>query len=395
MRLSVFLNLRFYEYNGQYKADEQYFKFWIRLAEKFSHMTLCVPTQVNSKKGLHMVDFDSQRISICPLPMYRSSLELYLKFPYLALLATKKCYSAIREADILIAVIPNILGLWLSTFARMNGLPPVFYVRGNLVNTVKYEYQNSRIAFLTIMVAKFVDKLARYQMRKHLCFVVGGELHHRYLSYGIKTIPIITSIIQENELIQFVPKQKLGDKVTLLVVGRLSAERGIETLLKALYLLKNTSNRFICKIVGDGPQRRYLEQKARNLSLDNVVFTGYIPYGPEMIRQYREADLFVLPSHTEGFPKVILEAMANAVPIVSTTVGGIPYVLKSGHDAILVPPQDPNALAKGINQLASDIDLYNKIGLNASQSIQGLTFERQSEVFVQNLNHYSELLRRE
>jgi glycosyltransferase involved in cell wall biosynthesis len=107
-----------------------------------------------------------------------------------------------------------------------------------------------------------------------------------------------------------------------------------------------------------------------------------------MIENYRNADIFVLPSHTEGFPKVILEAMANGCPVVSTRVGGIPYTLRSEYDSILISPHDPVALAVAVERLVKDQDLYNRIGLNAYHTIQELTYERQSEIFFRNVNDY-------
>lgn len=389
MKVAVFLNLRFYEYNDEYRADEQYFKFWIRLAEKFTHMTLCVPVEVKSQKGLHAVSFDETKVSICPLPMYKSSSDLYLKFPYFALISARRCVAAIREADLFVAVVPNLLGLFLSAFARRNGTPCMFYIRGNLENTVKYEYRQSRKAYIPVMIAGILDIMARRQMKKYPAFVVGKELYYKYLSHGIQTIPIITSLIQEKNLIQFVPKKNWGKEVRLLTVGRLSAERGIETLLKSVVILnRECPIKLTCKIIGDGPDLQYLQHKAKKISLQNVLFAGYIPYGPEMVRQYREADIFVLPSHTEGFPKVLLEAMAHGVPVVSTSVGGIPYALKSGYDAILVRPKKPEAIVEGISKLVNDIDLYNKIGINATQTVKKLSFEKQSNVFVYNACHY-------
>jgi len=389
VKMTVFLNARFYEQDGVYRADEQYFKFWIRLAERFSQVTLCVPTEMNMNAGQYTVAFDQEKVVICPLPMYKSSLDLYLRFPYLAWRSAGCCINAIKSSQVFVAVIPNALGLWLSMQARRKGVPCVFYVRGNLKDTVKYEYRNHPLGFLPSALSIFLEKTARNEMRKKLSFVVGTELHNKYLSHGIKTIPIITSLVSRDDLIEFMPKKTFEKKISLLTVGRLSPERGIETLLEALAILNATCPvEVVCKIIGDGPHRTYLEKKTRKLSLNNVQFVGYIPYGPELIRLYREADLFVLSSHTEGFPKVILEAMANALPIVSTNVGGIPYVLKSEHDSILIPPRKSEVLASSIKKLVEDIDLYNKIGSNANNTIQNLTFDKQAEIFVRNLHDY-------
>jgi glycosyltransferase involved in cell wall biosynthesis len=389
VRVAVFLNIRFYRHAGSYSADEQYFKFWLRLADRFDHFTLCVPVEEDSKKGRHPVEFDQSRVSICPLPMYTSSLNLYLNFPYIALISARRCADAIRKADLFIGVIPNLLGLWLGRFSQMNGTPPMFYVRGNLEKTVRYEYTGNANSTLPILLARFLDRLARRAMKRFPTFVVGKELYYKYLAHGIHTIPIITTLINDCDLVPFVPKKNLQGEVRLLTVGRLSPERGIDTLLDAMRSLNHkTGVRFTCTIIGDGPSMMDLKEKAYRLDLKNVVFKGYIPYGSEMIENYRNADIFVLPSHTEGFPKVILEAMANGCPVVSTRVGGIPYTLRSEYDSILISPHDPVALAVAVERLVKDQDLYNRIGLNAYHTIQELTYERQSEIFFRNVNDY-------
>jgi glycosyltransferase involved in cell wall biosynthesis len=77
-----------------------------------------------------------------------------------------------------------------------------------------------------------------------------------------------------------------------------------------------------------------------------------VPFGDALSHLYREADIFVLPSFHEGLPYVILEAMAQSLPIISTTVGGLPYTIANGMEGILLPPGRPNLLADAIEQLS-------------------------------------------
>jgi glycosyltransferase involved in cell wall biosynthesis len=386
MRISVFLNLRFYEHHGRFRADEHYFRFWAKLAEHYEHVTLCVPTAVDVEGGTHPVELDTTRVSICPLPMYRSSLELYTKFPVYAWKASKCCGRPLQNCDVFVAVIPNLLGMWLGAVASRMGVECVYYLRGNLAKTVENEYRSQALRSIPLALSHVLEIGARHQMRKHLSFVVGGELHRFYSALGIDTIPIITSLISQKEIKQYVPRSSLSPVVRLLAVGRLSEERGVATLLEALAIL-NGESRFnlLCRIVGEGPQRSHLQAKARDLGLDNVTFTGAVLYGNELMSHYRWADIFVLPSYTEGFPKVVLEAMANAVPVIATAVGGIPDILRSGHDCILIQPRSARALADGISELVNNVGLLNCVGLNAYNTVQSLTYEKQSAIFIDAL----------
>ena len=126
-------------------------------------------------------------------------------------------------------------------------------------------------------------------------------------------------------------------------VGRLSAEKGCDVLLEALGGVQDLP--FRASVIGDGPERRALEDRARALGLDERVrWRGVIA---DASRLFRAFDVLVLSSRTEGTPIVLLEAMAAGVPIVATRVGGVPEML-GPEEAWLVAPDDPDALGAAI-----------------------------------------------
>jgi len=84
----------------------------------------------------------------------------------------------------------------------------------------------------------------------------------------------------------------------------------------------------------------------------------------------RGADLFVLPSRREGLPMAILEAMASGVPIVATRVGGVPEIIEDGEDGVLVPPEDPGALAAALGGLLDHPDRRAAMGIAARRKAE-------------------------
>jgi glycosyltransferase involved in cell wall biosynthesis len=133
----------------------------------------------------------------------------------------------------------------------------------------------------------------------------------------------------------------------LLFIGNFYPVKGADVLLHACQRLRQHGAAFELDLVGQGPQGEALRRLVRRLGLDSVVgFRGAMPQ-EELADWYRAADLFVLPSHSEGVPNVLLEAMACHTPYVATQVGGIPeiHVPEAGR---LVPPNDPAALADAI-----------------------------------------------
>lgn len=133
-------------------------------------------------------------------------------------------------------------------------------------------------------------------------------------------------------------------------VGRLSPEKGLDTLLDALAALRESGGPAHATLVvlGDGQERSRLEAHAEaHGTRDAVRWLGVVPDAP---RLYPGFDVFVLSSRTEGTPIALFEAMDAGVPIVATTVGGVPDVVTPA-EARLVPPEDPAALAEGIRDV--------------------------------------------
>ncbi|MFN3477058.1 MAG: glycosyltransferase, partial [Candidatus Methylomirabilales bacterium] len=112
-------------------------------------------------------------------------------------------------------------------------------------------------------------------------------------------------------------------------------------------------------IVGEGPLRPSLEQLSQELGLARCRFTGFREDIPNLLWLM---DVFALPSILEGLPQVLLEALAAARPVVATRIDGITEVVQHGTTGLLVPPQDPTALADAIILLLKDQGLARRLG---------------------------------
>ena len=136
-----------------------------------------------------------------------------------------------------------------------------------------------------------------------------------------------------------------GDGFRIGWVGRLSAEKGPDLMLRALSALGEPA--VMLSVLGDGPDITSLRTLAARLGVASQVrFHGPVPGASRLLRAF---DAVVLSSRTEGTPMVMLEAMAAAVPVVATAVGGVPDL--AGGTASLVPPEDPDALAAALRAL--------------------------------------------
>ncbi len=146
---------------------------------------------------------------------------------------------------------------------------------------------------------------------------------------------------------------------TILAIGRLSKEKAHADLIEALSLLKADSQlpRLRLLLVGDGHERQSLEDLAASKDVP-ITFAGHVT---DVCPLYRQADVFVLPSLSEGSPNVLIEAMAAGKAIVATSVGGVPETVTNDVEALLVPPGKPVALAAAIARLLRDPELAQRL----------------------------------
>jgi glycosyltransferase involved in cell wall biosynthesis len=163
-------------------------------------------------------------------------------------------------------------------------------------------------------------------------------------------------------------KNELGladDEQIVLAVGRLSREKGHSDLVNALRFLSESDPelKFKLLIVGAGPEREHLERTVGTARLSTqVLFIGHVE---DVAPYYAIADVLALPSHSEGSPNVLLEAMVAGVPVVATEVGGVPEIALAEETALLVPPYDPRLFASALRRLLLDPELGHSLRANA------------------------------
>jgi glycogen(starch) synthase len=164
---------------------------------------------------------------------------------------------------------------------------------------------------------------------------------------------------------------------TVLFVGRLYPEqKGLDPLIRAFARLPVELGLRLRLVGEDWGGRALVARLARSLGVeDRVTMTGPVSR-QELLREYSNADLFVLPSLFEPYGIVLTEAMAAGLPIVASRVGGIPEVVGEGEDALLCPPADPVALADAIEQLARDGALRSRFAEAGLQRVQQFSWDR-------------------
>lgn len=185
-----------------------------------------------------------------------------------------------------------------------------------------------------------------------------------YLPYGVESERIRERAMAagRNEILQ--------ERPYILTVAKLYERKGLDILLKAVSRAKARLDGHRFLIVGDGPEESKLKRLATDLGLDqHVMLLGEVP-SPEIPVLFQHCEFFVLPSRSEPFGIVLLEAMTLGKAIVATRVGGIPEFIKDGDTGLLVEAGDSQALSEGILRLLWDHELRARLGKNGLQTVE-------------------------
>jgi len=199
----------------------------------------------------------------------------------------------------------------------------------------------------------------------HLFWPVSKPLANKYGTRQERIVIANESRVKESEFYLRPVLNKPLNKIKILFVGRLEEVKGIEVLVEAVNILQNQYNKEVeLTIIGGGSLEQKLKEQSKLYGL-NVQFLGIIPYGPDLFKYYRDSDIFVLPSYSEGTPLVIIESMANSLPVIASNVGGIPNLLSNNENGFLFDPGNAVELVDAIIKLSSDVNVYNKVFKNA------------------------------
>lgn len=202
---------------------------------------------------------------------------------------------------------------------------------------------------------------------------------------ALATVSVVKNSVDLDKF-EHIQDRSLETPVRLLFLGRLGERKGVYELLDALGSLPKNS--FRCILAGDGDIKEVKEIVSQRGWKNSVDVPGWVDAQNKM-HLLEQSDIYLLPSHHEGLPISILEALAAGLPVISTPVGGIPEAIADGHNGYLVAPGDSQALAKAIKKLASDAQLWRQMSIQAKMTAKNQFGMPQVEAALSKI--YSEL----
>ncbi|MHB8829696.1 MAG: glycosyltransferase family 4 protein [Syntrophales bacterium] len=253
----------------------------------------------------------------------------------------------------------GILGRWAAWLCR---IPVIIHTPHGHVFRGYFNPLKTRVFIMlerwAAMITDALVMLTPQEMKDHLALRIARKEKFTVIHSGV-------------DLKRFIPEQFAAEKKIILTevpesnvvigtVGRLTAIKGQDVLIRAIAALKQTGEEALLVLLGEGERRGELEELAKRLKVsENICFLGWRPDVAAVMASF---DIFCLPSLNEGMGKVIVEAMAMGLPIVASDIGGIRDLVRNGENGLLVPPGNAGGLAQALALLCRDREKRRRMG---------------------------------
>lgn len=247
-----------------------------------------------------------------------------------------------------------LAGLPAKLLATVLRIPIVFTIHGSGIG-VWYKMEPGVIGRIKKRLENFILFKIKYDAQISVSSDIKG---YKNVNSNIFFIPNAVDTESYDKI-----KIKKDSAFKILFVGRLHIQKGLPYLIKAVSVLVGKYPNISLHLVGEGPQKKFLEKMVKNLKLERYIhFMGFVS-GDKLIKEYKSSQLFVLPSFYEGQPLTLLEAWAAKIPVVATAVGENSKMVKNGFNGYLVNNLNSPELSKAIRKAIENPNL-ERMGQN-------------------------------
>jgi glycosyltransferase involved in cell wall biosynthesis len=278
-------------------------------------------------------------------------------------------------------------------FKQLKSKVPVYpMLVGNYVKGLK-DLQQPFVRKLAIIVLTYYYQLLHNNMvRASNVFVNSGELLEDNKKRAKHITLVKTTTLSKDSFYTRVDTCQ-HSPIKLLYTGRINFQKGLRELIDAMNQLK--SYPLELHIVGWEEKGTFsyedaLKQLADEKGLgEQLFFHGKKQIGHELNTYYKQADIYVIPSYHEGFPRTIWEALAHSLPVIATKVGSIPYYLQNKEHALLIPPQQVKPLVDALKEILTNDSLRQHLITRGYELTQDITLDKQAQLLVNQIKNYN------
>ncbi len=306
-------------------------------------------------------------VEYAPLPHYASGAEIAGVVRALPA-GIMRFWRMLDDVNVVWVLGPNppqaLVFALLSTLRRRR---LVLGVRQYLPQLIRHRHPGKQHLLLAALI---LEGAFRLLSRVVPVVVVGPALAHSYRAASELHV-LYVSLLSEDDILAVEDDDRAydGDELRMLSVGRLDPEKNPLLLADVLAQAVRVDDRWRLEVCGDGSLMTELARRLEDLGVaDRALLHGYVPIDDGLWALYRRSHALVHISLTEGVPQVLLEAFAARLPVVATSVGGVPELVRGC--GLLVPPADASAAVGALQQLVSNAKLRVELVDNASARVQ-------------------------
>jgi glycosyltransferase involved in cell wall biosynthesis len=326
------------------------YPFWLRYLEIFDRLKVVARVRDVPTASGELVQANGSGVSFSAIPYYIGPLEYMRRIRSIQ----RAARNAVQPNDAVIMRAPSQIATCIAPLLQRTGHPYGMELVGDPYDVFAADSVHHPLR-------RFFRWWFPRQMRQqcaHACaaaYVTEGAIQRRYPPAPSAFATACSDVELPDAAFASAPRRydDRPRRFRLISVGSLAQPyKGIDVLIEAMRICVRQGMALELIVVGDGKYRADLEALALSHGLGpQIQFVGQLTAGASVRAQLDQADLFVMPSKTEGLPRAMIEAMARALPCVGTQIGGIPELLPAEH---MVPPGDVAALARAIRELVAD-----------------------------------------
>lgn len=361
-----------YKCNNRYYLPYTHWIYLKEIANCYTNICLLSPTRLNKKsvdEGFLPIE-SIANIKVHELPdssSYVASIK-YFKSYYSA-------YKTLKACDTVYVRYPVPFG-WLSKLFLERSKRIIHFV-GDPIDAAKNNPNFSSVKKKLLTTFFMPEHLAyMWACKGASVFTNGHHIKEKLKKYGVNAKALISSTLNEDDFYFKEDRNIENGEVKLLYVGYLRRAKGVETVIKAFVNIKAKYPHATLTIVGTGEFEAQLQLIVQHFELTkSVFFRGHVDNRKELNSIFRSHHIFCFASLSEGSPRVVLEAMANGLNVVSTPVGALPTIFENGENILFSDFNDHEMLAERVEALLLDNNKMNYLRAKAYHLVKDFTIK--------------------
>ncbi len=384
MTLGILYHMPFWQDadGSLWEAEGSFARYVDSLAPYFDEVVLCVPVFDRPQTGGSRVR--AANVSLAPLPYFPGPKQFYPQ----VMRVLPRLRQWVARCDVINLRVPTPAAIFAFRVARK--IRPTF-----LLVVGDYRALRQHLGYRGVKRALFAAYVAMeewavdHMAARSLTFVNGAALRDKHAAPGRRVHETKTSTLHAGDIADRLDALT-GTVVRILTVSRIDPRKGLQVLPSVVAALRGTGWQARADIIGpvvgqNGERERTaIVDTARALGVgEHVALRGAVPLD-QLLPMYREFDVFVLPTRPgEGIPRVLLEAMANGLPVITTRVAGISSLVTHEQNGLLVDGDSADAITAAIKRLVDDSELRRRVIANGYETARAHTVEHQAEQMMQ------------